>query len=178
MRKVLALDLATNVGFAVGIPGGEPAFGSHRLPATQEDVGGYAVKFDYWLRAVLREHAPVTTIVFCATILPNHVKANIATIRKLNGLAWHTEFTAKRFELECFEMYEAQAKKTFVGAGNAKKPDVEARCLALGWQVQNQDESDALCAWVHACAQLAPKAGARWAATPTTWAELKTGAAA
>lgn len=164
MRKVLALDLATNVGFAVGIPGGEPAFGSHRLPATQQDVGAFAGAFDTWLRALLREHSPIGVVVFCATILPRHVQANIATVRKLNGLAWHTEFVAKADGFRCFEMYEAQARKTFTGSGKSKKPEVRARCDALGWSTANEDESDALCAWVHACAQLAPEAGARWAA--------------
>lgn len=171
MIKPLVFDLATNVGWCVGNPGGEPKYGSHHLKAKNADhVGSYAVDFDTFAGGLITKHRP-THVGFCATILPTTrriggrivaAKFTPSTIRKLNGLAWHAEFLAEKFELQAFEMYEAQAKKFFTGAGNATDPDIIAQCQAYGFDPHNADEADAIMSWAFACDQLAPHVPSRF----------------
>lgn len=175
MIKPLLFDLATNVGWCVGCPGDDPKYGSHRLTAKNaDDVGTFAVDFDTFAGGLIMKHRP-THIGFCATILPTTrrifkngkpviiaAKFSPATVRKLNGLAWHAEFLAAKYELACFEMYESQAKKFFVGKGNADKAETIERCQSYGLDPANQDEADAIQAWAFACDQLAPKVPSRF----------------
>lgn len=173
--KPLVFDLATNVGWCCGLPGGDPKYGSKRMESRGvDDVGGFAVNFDTYAGGLIAHHRP-THVGFCATILPTSRRVNKggkwivvaaqfspATIRKLNGLAWHAEFLAAKFELQCFEMYESQAKKFFVGKGNADKTETIERCQAYGLDPSNQDEADAIQAWAFACDQLAPDVPSRF----------------
>lgn len=174
--KPLVFDLATQTGYCVGEPGADPVYGSIKIgrAADTDDVGAFAIEFDTWAGGLIVKHRP-THVGFCATILPTTRKVLIrgvwstqavafspATVRKLNGLAWHAEFLAKKFELRCFEMYEAQAKKFFTGKGNAKKPETLERCQAFGLDPANQDEADAIQAWAFACDMLAPKVPSRF----------------
>jgi hypothetical protein len=172
--KVLALDLATNVGFASGEPGGEPTFGSHKLKSTGDDIGSFAHEFDLLASRLFSEIEP-SLVVFCSPILPPATK--IQTLRKLQGLAWHTEYVAKRFRIECREIYEAQARSFFLGKGARTlhlpggekitlKQQAFDRCRQIGWMVVNNDESDACAAWAFTCARLAPAAGLRHGAGP------------
>lgn len=174
MPSVLALDLATNVGFAYGEPGAVPRIGSHRLPVTGEDVGAYAIAFDTWLSGLLWQTIKPKAVVFCAPILRNDMQQRLATLRKLYGLTWHTEFLCVRHEIKCFELYEATVRSFFLGKGakhirdaqdpkiilKTLKQQVFERCTAIGWNPANDDQSDAAAAWACACARLAPSTAA------------------
>src|SRR5262245_20204032 len=81
--SILTLDLATRLGWCVGEPANDPAFGYYDLPKTGDNVGQFLIHFQRWLSSRCSEWQP-ELIVFEAPILPR--KTKLITVRKLNGL--------------------------------------------------------------------------------------------
>jgi Holliday junction resolvasome RuvABC endonuclease subunit len=150
--RVLGLDLATNIGFAIGELGGDPIFGGHRLPDTGADLGRFLIAFEDWLVAVLDREAPAR-VFFEAPILSQ----STMTARKLMCLAGETERICVRRGLPVFEVVISQAKKFIAGHGYADKQMVVEAARARGWKVTNDNEADACAIWLYGCATLAPK---------------------
>lgn len=154
---LLTLDLATNLGWTLG-PETDPAFrhGSHRLPSTGEDIGAFATAYDLWLRE--RLFGGVDYVVFEAPVLPR--ETSLATVRKLSGLAWHTEFRCTMMNIRCEEASNTSVKKFVAGHGFAKKNDMLAAIRARGYEVADHDEADAIAVRLYTIHQRFPKAAA------------------
>jgi hypothetical protein len=154
MTKILALDLATCTGFALGGRSGVIVSGYRRFPSTGDDIGLFGRAFRDWLVTGLKRHQP-DLIVFEQPMLPN--QTNITTLRKLYGLAFELETVAGDAKLlglargiECKEVSNGDWIKHFLGAGNvpkgseARKKAVFRMCGIRGWSPENYDEGDAL----------------------------------
>ena len=143
---LLTLDLSTRTGWTIGAVA-DPKFryGTFVLPSTGSDIGRFAKAFDDWLVAqVSGEGADkVTEAVFESPILPRQTQ--LATVRKLSGLAWHTEFICTEFQIPCYEAHQQQVRKYVAGKGNAKKPDIVAAVRRYGYDVGEDDnQADAI----------------------------------
>lgn len=168
--KILAMDVATNLGLAVGVSGSQPKAWSVSLGKAGEDA-----RFSKILAvtaALLSEHQPdlvaieapiggktksdyLIGLAACArgVCFNRSVRVevcNIATVRK-HFLGKH--FTAKHFP-----------GKTPAAAKQAIKVQVIARCGLLGWHVEDHDAADAAAIWDYATAtwarsQAAPLGG-------------------
>lgn len=140
----LTLDLATNLGWTCGpIPDPKFSFGSHRLPSTGEDIGAFIYEYDTWLNNKIKS-AEVYYVVFESPIL--HGLTNIATLRKLYGLASHTEFVCAKMQIKCREANQSKVK-AFMGVrgkGDAVKRAMVASVATYGYQVDNHDIADAI----------------------------------
>lgn len=152
--KLLALDLATRVGWACGAPNENVRFGTHVLPSTGGEIGPFADAFGQWLRSKIESEKP-ELIVFEAPILTSGLTA-IATARKLMGLAYHTELIAFDHQLRVRESNLMTVKKFFAGSGKATKQDMVAAARRHGWDVDNDDEADALALWSHTIDRMVP----------------------
>lgn len=141
-HRVLALDLATNIGMAIGDPRELPAHRSFTLPSTGDDVGRFLDAFDIWLSDTITVERP-TICAFEAPII-HAGKTSYLTARKLMCLAGHTEFVLRRRDVPCFEGNVTQVKKFFAGSGRAQKGDVMAVARRLGLDPKNDDEADAV----------------------------------
>lgn len=150
MTKILALDLATRTGFALGDRSGVVVSGSRLLPKTGDDVGKFGRAFRDWLVTGLRRHKP-SRIVFEQPMLRGQA-TNLNTLRKLYGLAFELEVIAgdKEFQIPVDEVNNGDWIKHFLGAGNvprdsdARKKAVFRMCGIRGWHVEDYDQADAL----------------------------------
>ncbi|MCO8017520.1 crossover junction endodeoxyribonuclease RuvC [Brevundimonas diminuta] len=156
---IMALDLATQTGLCIGAPDARPALSHFRLPSTGTDVGLFLSAWEDWLRPQVREVGP-SLIVFEAPILAGQTQ--IATTRKLQGMAGVTEMVAHRAGIECAEVATSQVKKALTGNGRAEKPAMMAACRAYGFDPKTSDEADAFGIWLCAVRFRHPSHAWRW----------------
>lgn len=151
--QFLCLDLATSIGVAVGSPGRTPRAWSHRLPSTGEELGPFLAALDSLLEELIAEWSP-SHIIMEAPIIRNG-KTALATARKLYCLAGHTEWTAWRHKIPCYEAQGDRVTGFFTGRSRypgktsyarraAKKRAVIDKCERLGWPVDDDDAADAI----------------------------------
>lgn len=141
---VLALDLATHTGFAVGPLSGRPNFGTHVLPSTGDDTGKFIAAFDDWLQFML-DSQPIDLIIFEAPSL--FAKTTPVTVEKLTGLATHAQLVGHRRGIRRRSANASKIKKHFTGRGNAKKDEMVTRARRLGFPVVDDNAADALAVW-------------------------------
>ena len=158
-ERIIALDLATCTGIAIGEPDEIPVLSHHRLPSTGPDIGRFLDAGDDWFRRLLAKHLP-TLVVFEAPVLPQTTQ--IATVRKLHGLAGVIEMVCYRTGVEVAEVHLQSVKKALTGKGNAKKPDMVAACRAYGFDPKVDDEADAFGAWLLTVRTRYPQCAHAW----------------
>lgn len=157
MPGILALDLATNIGWAaLRLRDDPPWYGSHKLPSTGADVGRFLDEYEAWLVPQIKSQMPAV-IVYEAPVLPP--KTQIITLRKLYSLAGFTELVARRHGVECREAHMQSARKVVLGhgrpgKGKELKQNIMAYCRLRGWNPRNDDEADALVILEYAIAKL------------------------
>ncbi|RWX72546.1 hypothetical protein [Mesorhizobium sp. M2A.F.Ca.ET.039.01.1.1] len=169
---ILALDIATKLGWAEGEPGGTPRFGSLALApdgSSQAAIFGGMIGF---LGSRLQAFKP-RTIVFEAPELfrLRSGKATRATIEVLFGLPAVMQGVAYRMGV--YDLQEATAPDVrgfFIGQRNLKRQEakkaVVAECHRRGWMVRNDDEGDACALWAFMCAYKVPELRTASPATP------------
>jgi Holliday junction resolvasome RuvABC endonuclease subunit len=143
--SLLALDLATRLGWAFRSAERRVTHGSHKLPETAEDVGRFLNAYDLYLNDLITFHGP-TIVAYEAPWVGPDTHQN--TARKLLCLAGHTEFVCRRRQIECREGNIPAVRKHFIGKGNAKRDEAKRLtmevCRRRGWSPKNDDEADAL----------------------------------
>jgi Holliday junction resolvasome RuvABC endonuclease subunit len=152
---MLTLDLSTHIGWSCGpVHDAQPQFGHHDLPKTGPDLGLFIWHYDKWLRRMLAEHSP-DVLVFEQPVL-NRQKTQLLILRKLYGLASHTEFVC-RGKCAVREANNQSVKAWWTGNGRADKNDMVAVAVANGFKVQTPDEADALAVRFFAIERLYPE---------------------
>lgn len=156
MGGVLALDLATVTGWAVGpLPRRpltlleatvrkppQPLSGIQRIARPGTNVGKFLSNYADWLELMIEEHKP-QGLIFEAPILPAH--GNMVSTRKLVGLAGVTEMVAHDMGIRWVrEGYPSQIKLHICGFGGPGKDGVKAAIRARGWSFADDNEADAL----------------------------------
>lgn len=146
--RVLALDLATCTGYAIGaITDGVIEHGSHRIPKTGEDVGLYLIHHRDWLDQLIARVKP-TELIFESPVLFG-AKTNLATLRKLYSLAGVTEMVAFEAGLPVTEENVQTITTHFLSkgcprTGDARKQATIAKCRERGWNPRDENDADAL----------------------------------
>ncbi len=153
---VLALDLASCTGWAVGAGDKLPDVGVVNMPSTGEEVGPFLDFFCKWLTLKIQEDQP-TIIMIEAPMMPRARILNgklvqpattMATTRKLQGLAGCAEMVAFQQKVEIRETHASSAKKNMTGDGHAEKSDMVRVAARLGYtRPLLFDEADALGVW-------------------------------
>lgn len=150
----LALDIATNVGWAQWAPGWEkPACGTWRLPGGAHELGRKACALHQQL-ADLHSLTEITRIYFEGGIPPSALggHSNMTTIYVLAGLAAHAESFAHAVSARCRNVPNASWRKHFVGRGSRPKAMNPTqfknlsmqKCHEIGWRPDSLDAADAL----------------------------------
>lgn len=174
---LLGLDLATTTGWCAGDGSSLPSLGSFTMPKSTDELGDFADFYFRWLHGKITElqmEADVETqagtygarsvdpkaliIVFEAPILPgarfDPVKnrmvqqTNIATTRKLQGLAFVTEMVARQRNCLAEECSLSTVKKEVGGGGKADKADMMAVAKKCGLNPPTHDAADAFGVWI------------------------------
>lgn len=161
LPRILALDIATQTGWAYGVPGEVPRAGTIRFASPGSSCGAAGCGMMRWFADFLRVN-PVDRLYFEAPFDPRHMgnKTNMATARLLLGLAFHIEALATAKGIPVIrETDVADVRKHFLGKnprGDEGKPQVQRQCRTLGWKFDSPDAADALAVWSYACALVAP----------------------
>jgi crossover junction endodeoxyribonuclease RuvC len=167
MTDILALDIATQLGWARGKVGDvAPQFGHLRFAkpgASAAAVFGNAIRF---LSATLEPH-PRPDIVIVESLLPAAAKVgdtNREVRDRLSGL--HAIVRGVCFLRGVYEVQEAttqQVRGHFIGVHNLKRDAAKLavidQCRRIGWQVVNDDEADACALWHYAVCLVDPELG-------------------
>jgi len=168
--RILALDLATRVGWACGSAAeGIIESGSYKLPVTGENVGLFLSHFCKFLHSSISRTSPAE-IIFEMPILPGIGKTSLETLRKLYSLCGVTELVALERFVECTEANLSDVRTHALGKGNVPrkrkdvKPAIMAWCKRMGWDPRDDDQADALALLSFRLSHFHPAAGLR--ATP------------
>ena len=147
--RILALDLATTTGWALGEDHQAPAHGRFSLPSCGENYGVFAAEFWRWLAGRLVRHEPRLV----AYEKPIHLPTDkLHTVRRLYSLATVTEMVcvAKGVQVVSYGLDEIRTnfvgplhRKRFPGRDNIKRA-VIAECRARGWNPNDDNDADAL----------------------------------
>ena len=166
MPKLLALDLSSNVGWAVlerGVKTG-PVFGTMRLPpALGEDQGARFARLYDWL-VEMRALWNYDALAYERPILPRK-SGDLATTMDTLMLLWNLCGTVRHYAydygLRCISCPVDQAKITLTGSKFAQKDDMVAAAMKkFDWKVADDHQADAGAVGVWAYERLWPKAKA------------------
>lgn len=143
--RILALDLATRVGWATWSADRGVGSGVKVLPTTGEDVGRFVGTYMQWLDDTLALDARDLVVFEAPWIGP---QTSQDTARKLLGLAVGTEVVCWRRGLRCLEQSVPAVRKHFVGNGRLPRREAKAAviaaCRARGWTPKDDNDADAL----------------------------------
>lgn len=144
---VLALDVASRVGWACGSADASPRFGTEILPPPfdGEDETRRLVRMGGWLEDVIDVHG-VRHVVCEAPVPPGRVldRSTFATALLLIGLVAVAKATAMRMGCSINTVPASSWRKHFTDSGRSDKDDAMARNHALGFMPSTKDESDAI----------------------------------
>lgn len=155
--RLVTLDLSSHVGWTIGPADGAFRSGTEHLPQTGDNVGLFAQAYNIWLEAMLDG---VDMLVFEAPIL--HNKSGLKSVRKLTGLAWHTEFLCSLRGVTVLEAANTSVKKFITGYGGAKKPEVLEAVRRYGYDIDDFDEADAIALRLYTIARKFPNLAERF----------------
>lgn len=159
---VLALDLASRTGFALGCPGDHrPLSGSIRFASAGASHEAMFAGALMWTRAMIQRHAP-STIVWEAPMPTSFSKglSNVTTTTVLYGLP--AVIGAAAYRCGVYDIRKASTKDVrnhFIGSNPKRakaKPMVMRQCRVMGWPVADDNEADALAVWSFMCSILDP----------------------
>ena len=152
---ILAFDLATTTGVAVGEPCGTPIALTYKLGKSGEPHGHRFAACLRMAHELIAEHKP-DLIALEAPVTGR--KERQAAPFVLMGLRGALLGMAAMRGVPVVDYPVSTIRKHFLGfnptrkAGDPKAP-VMARCKQLGWRFSNPDEADALALWDYACSK-------------------------
>lgn len=141
MKTILALDLATQAGFALRNASGHVTSGSASFACKRNEPPGMRwARYRRFLVDMFSANPDLTLIVF------EDVKRHIGTeaAHCFGAFRALTELFAASHNLELKAIGVGTWKKHFTGNGAAKKDDVIAVCRQIGFKPIDSNEADAL----------------------------------
>jgi hypothetical protein len=173
---IIALDIATKLGFAHGAPGANApdlVWGVRNFSG-KEGTGEVIGKFRGWLQSRCYELKP-TLIAFESVYIPVARKRqpndredgpppmNPAVLERLLGMTGAVEGLGWELGIKVAKATTTEIVKFFTGKGShgnrdQKKAAVVAQCRLHGWDVSNDNDADALALWAYAESIVNPRA--------------------
>ena len=162
MTIILALDLATTTGFAVGEPGAVPYHGSIRFAKAGASHEAIFARAAQWMNGLLVAHAP-SLVVWEAPMPTSFSRGRTTsdTTTILHGLP--AVIGAVAYLKGIFDIRKAETRAVrnhFIGCNPKRakaKPMVIRQCRAMGWDVVDDNAADACALWHYMCALIEPK---------------------
>ncbi len=144
-RRILALDLGTNTGWASNVLEAKVAFSGSR-EFSGEITGWMYLAFKQWLVQWLKEH-PVQLVVYEETFSGRNMNADkvlhgfLAIVQYVHAELYVDQET--RFSLQ--KVHQSKIKKFATGKGNAKKDAMAGAYLSrFGVSPLDSDQCDAV----------------------------------
>lgn len=143
----IALDIATATGVAVGDPTGEPTFFTEKLGAGSQ--GSRFAGMMLLVRRLIKDHQP--NLIAIERIMAQGGGGGQSRAELAGGLRGVVLCSAFVSNSRVREFYVATIRKHFIGEGRLKRKEAKERtineCQMRGWQVENDNEADALALW-------------------------------
>lgn len=162
MTDILAIDLATVAGIARGKVGAEPIAETitfAKAGARDDAVFAAALK---WASAYLK--ADIPDLIIIEQMLPPQAmsgRTSRAVRDRLAGL--HAVIRGVAYLRGCHQISTATVgdiRAHFIGERSFRRDEAKAavfeRCQKLGWNCEDENQSDALALWSYACALIDP----------------------
>ena len=154
--SILCLDLATQMGWCEGEPGGKATSGTHRLAPQGAHPAAISGGLIEWLGQRLTTFR-YRMIAYEAPMDPRHMKTNINTARLLLGLCAIVEGVAYQtgHGQRLREVNVHDVRKHLLGGRPPKgeaKTQVTRMVTALGHKPADDNEADAIAIWHYASA--------------------------
>ncbi len=142
MKSLLALDIGTNLGWAMRNADGAITHDVARFPSTRFSGAGIRfVHFRKWLADMLGA-APVDAVYF--EEVHNHGKAGVAAAHLYGGFTAILMAYCEQHAIPYQGIGVGQIKKVWTGKGNANKAAMIAEAERRGFKVEDDNEADAL----------------------------------
>lgn len=171
MSVLLALDVATICGFAVGEIGTEnprtalelatsggipqPLSGTHRIGRPGIPDGQFYANYEQWVDDLITIHNPAM-VVYEAPFISGGNKMHAAF--RLLGMSAITDLICYKKSVPVRSAHNATVRKYFCGTGNAKreimKQKIKDACDLRGWKYEDDNHADALAVWEYSQALL------------------------
>jgi hypothetical protein len=150
---VLALDLASVIGFAYGLPTDErPLCGAWRLPNASISEGGYFAAAENEFCDALTVHRPRLVVFEAPLFVGQHLSTQAMNL--LVGLKAIIQCNAWRHDVECRPVASSTARAKVLGTARFPKGEAKAHVTAWvesrGITVATHDAADAVVLWFHA----------------------------
>jgi len=163
--SILALDLASRTGWALGEPSDpRPLSGSLRFAREGASMGAVFSGCRQWLSRFLAENRDIKLVVFEAPMTPQHMsgRTDPSVVRRLMGLCAVVEELCH--SLGNFDVREARVSAVrthFIGSNRHRRAEAKeltiAACRRLGWSPIDDNAADALALWHYQASILDPK---------------------
>lgn len=140
---VLALDLATEMGFALLRADGRIESGSVKFqPRAKEGEGMRWVHFKRWLVEMKATNEGIDRIAY--ELVVGGVPGQVYAAQIYGGFVAILLAFCEHHQIAYTGYHVGTIKKLWTGNGAAKKPEMVARCKALGFNVENHNQADAI----------------------------------
>ena len=156
---ILALDIATRMGFAIGELGGEPVSGSVRFGSPDASLWARYNHALRWAVERFREpDPPISRLVIEDQLNPQAFSSKEGA-DLLYGLPAIIGSVAYQYGVYTIERRKvADVRGLFIGKRGLKTEDakfaVMRRCKQLGWPAVDHNAGDALALWAYECSLL------------------------
>ena len=142
MRTLLALDLATKCGWALGAGKAKPRHGTAEFVNKKWDGAGVRfIKYEAWLRSMLTDHE-VDLVVFEG--VRAHLASAVDAAHLYGGWLTLTQKICEEMAVPYTAFGVTEIKKFWTGKGNAKKEDMIAEARKRGLDPEDDNAADAL----------------------------------
>lgn len=139
--NILALDLGTTTGFALGTRGGAVHSGSQSFAAGKHDLPGQRwLKFRAFLTEIGRSSGDLHAVYY--EDVKNH--AGVLASHIYGGFLAHLQYWCEMNRIPCKPVGVGQIKKHWTGKGNAKKDEMIAEAERRGFRPVDDNHADAL----------------------------------
>ncbi|MDB6119313.1 MAG: hypothetical protein JWO08_3094 [Verrucomicrobiaceae bacterium] len=139
--NILAIDIGTTTGWALGTRDGKVRSGSQSFAAVRNDGPGQRwLKFRNFLTETGRTAGEVHAVYY--EDVKNH--AGVLASHIYGGFVAHLQYWCEINRIPCHPVGVGQVKKHWTGAGNAKKEAMIETARAKGHQVVDDNHADAL----------------------------------
>ncbi len=154
--NILALDLGTHTGVALGRAGERPTLTTWEMPSGGgENVGPFIACFMDLLEGALEG---VDLCIFerpFIAIRQHHSSPPFVQrdqVARAYGMAGVVEGFCARRSIACYDVVTVTLKKFFAGSGRANKADMLRAAKRRGFKPANDHEADAAACWLYAVA--------------------------
>jgi len=154
--KILALDLATATGVAIGDAHGAPLCHTERLGQAGQPHGARFSEALHMTRRLIEQHKP--DLVVIESPIVTGVKGGEQRAQLAMGLRACVLAVCHMRGVKTSEYAVQSIRKHFIGDPRAKRDRAKRltieRCQRRGWHVSNDNEADACAVWDYARAKI------------------------